>query len=105
MSTKKIRVVWSTKATTDLKDIFDWVKKQTTSVVLASNVVTDIVNSSKNIIFTEQYQVEELLGEPFRRIIVRHYKIIYKVESNTEIRILAIFDTHKNPNTIDIKIS
>ncbi|WP_046757614.1 type II toxin-antitoxin system RelE/ParE family toxin [Kordia jejudonensis] len=83
MTVKKIQVVWSTQAKTDLQDIFNWVKEKTTSVHLASNVVNDIIKSSNHIIFTDQYQVEEFLGEPFRRIIVRHYKLICKAESKT----------------------
>ncbi|MNL51362.1 hypothetical protein D3C87_1744550 [compost metagenome] len=52
---------------------------------------------SKNIHFVEQYQVDEFLGEPYRRMIIRDYKIIYKIHSQTEIRILQIFDTRQNP--------
>lgn len=48
----------------------------------------------------EQYQVDEFLGVPFRRIIVRHYKIIYKVQSKTEIRILKIFNTRQHHNRL-----
>lgn len=63
----------------------------------AKNVIRDIVTQSKNIHFVEQYQVDEFLGEPYRRMIVRDYKIIYKIHSETEIRILQIFDTRQNP--------
>jgi plasmid stabilization system protein ParE len=59
-------------------------------------VVGEIVSQSKSIHFTEQYQVDEFLGEPFRRMVVSHYKIIYKIHSETEIRILQIFDTRQN---------
>lgn len=100
MTKKKIRVVWSKQAKSDLKDIFDWVKEKTESTELATNVTTDILNSSKNIVFIDQYQVEEFLGEPFRRIVVRHYKLLYKAESETQVRILKVFDTHKHPNRI-----
>lgn len=100
MNPKKIRVLWSKQAKADLKDIFEWVKEQTESVQLATNVRTDLINKSKDIYFIDQYQTEELLGEPFRRIVVRHYKIIYKAESISQIRILKVFDTHKHPNRI-----
>lgn len=98
--TKTVRVLWSKQAKADLKDIYKWVKEKTESTQLATNVRTDIINSSKQIVFTDQYQVEELLGEPFRRIVVRHYKIIYKAENKSQIRILKIFDTHKHPRKI-----
>lgn len=96
----KVQVLWSNPAKADLKDIFDWVLSKTKSLQDATTTRTDIINKSKEIVFVEQYQVEELLGEPFRRMVVRHYKIIYKVESSTQIRVLKIFDTHKQPSTI-----
>ena len=102
MAKTKIRVIWSKQAKSDLKSIFKWVKKKTKSSELAINVRTDIINSSKNIVFIEQYQIEELLGDPFRRITIRHYKLIYKAESPSQIRILKVFDTHKHPSKIKI---
>lgn len=59
-------------------------------------MIRDIVLQSKNIHFVAQYQIDEFLGEPYRRMIVRDYKIIYKIHSDTEIRILQIFDTRQD---------
>jgi len=78
-----------------LKLIFEFIKLK--SPQGATNVIRDIIAQSKNIHFVEQYQVDEFLGEPYRRMIVRDYKIIYKIHSATEIRILQIFDTRQNP--------
>jgi plasmid stabilization system protein ParE len=94
-----IRILWDNKAKSDLKLLFDFIKIK--SLHGANNVVQDIVNQTKGIHFAEQYQVDELLGEPFRRIIVRDFKIIYKVQNETEIRILQIFDTRQNPNKLN----
>lgn len=91
---KPIRILWDNQAKADLKLIFDFL--QLKSPQGAKNVIRDIVKQSKNIHFTEQYQVDEFLGEPYRRMIVRNYKIIYKIHSETEIRILQIFDTRQN---------
>ncbi|WP_140485066.1 type II toxin-antitoxin system RelE/ParE family toxin [Flavobacterium sp. GSA192] len=91
---KPIRILWDNQAKADLKLIFDFL--QLKSPQGAKNVIRDIVTQSKNIHFTEQYQVDEFLGEPYRRMIVRNYKIIYKIHSETEIRILQIFDTRQN---------
>ncbi|MFA9189047.1 type II toxin-antitoxin system RelE/ParE family toxin [Flavobacterium sp. FBOR7N2.3] len=91
---KPIRTLWDNQAKADLKLIFDFL--QLKSPQGAKNVIRDIVTQSKNIHFTEQYQVDEFLGEPYRRMIVRNYKIIYKIHSETEIRILQIFDTRQN---------
>lgn len=100
MSKHQIQVVWSRNAMAELKHIFKRIKEKTKSVQLANNTKTDIINASKEIVFTDQYQVEEILGESYRRIIVRHYKIIYKAQGESKIRILKVFDTHKHPDKV-----
>ncbi len=93
-----IRILWDNQAKSDLKIIHDFIALK--SKQGAKNVIRDIVNQSKQIHFGEQYQVDEILGFPFRRIIVRNYKIIYKIQSKSEIRILQIFDTRQNPSKL-----
>jgi len=92
-----IKIDWSENAESDLQFIFDRVKRKTCSDNLARNVINDIYSASVNIQFTEQYQVDETLGKPYRRMIVSHFKIIYKPLDNTHIRILEIFDSYQNP--------
>lgn len=92
---RPIKILWDNEVKADLKLIFEYLKLK--SPQAAKNVVQDIVNQSKNIHFTEQYQVDEFLGEPYRRMVVRNYKLIYKIQSESEIRILQIFDTRQNP--------
>ena len=92
---KPIQILWDNQAKADLKLIFEYIKLK--SPQGAKNVVRDIIKQSKSIHFTEQYQVDEFLGEPYRRMVVRSYKIIYKIQSEAEIRILQIFDTRQNP--------
>lgn len=92
---KPIKILWDNQAKADLKILFEFIKLK--SPQGARNVISDIVAQSKNIHFVEQYQADEFLGEPFRRMIIRDYKIIYKVQSETEIRILQIFDTRQDP--------
>lgn len=97
---EKITVVWALSARDDLRKIYYWVKKHTESIQLAQNVKNDIIKASQNIEFVEQYQVDEFLESPFRRIIVRHYRIVYEVESQSKIRILQVFDTHQHPKKL-----
>ncbi|WP_298115297.1 type II toxin-antitoxin system RelE/ParE family toxin [Flavobacterium sp.] len=92
---KPIQILWDNHAKADLKLIFEFIKLK--SPQGAKNVIRDIIIQSKSIHFTEQYQVDEFLGEPYRRMVVRNYKIIYKIQSESEIRILQIFDTRQNP--------
>ncbi|WP_396171612.1 type II toxin-antitoxin system RelE/ParE family toxin [Flavobacterium sp.] len=98
---KAIVILWDNHAKADLKLIFEFIKLK--SLQGARNVIRDIIAQSKSICFVEQYQVDEILGAPYRRMIVRNYKIIYKIHSKTEIRILQIFDTRQNP--VKLKIS
>lgn len=91
---KPIIIIWDELAKSDLKLIFEFIKLK--SLPGAKNVIRDIVSQSKTIHFVEQNQVDEFLGEPFRRMIVGNYKIIYKVHSVFEIRILQIFDTRQD---------
>jgi len=91
---KLITILLDNKAKADLKLIFEFIKLK--SPQGARNVIRDIVLQSKKIHFVKQYQLDEFLGEPYRRMIVRDYKIIYKIHSKTEIRILQIFDTRQN---------
>ncbi len=95
---KPIAILWDNQAKADLKLIFDFLYLK--SPQGAINVVREIVSQSKNIHFTEQYQVDEFLGEPYRRMIVRDYKIIYRVHSDIDIRILRIFDTRQNHSNL-----
>jgi addiction module RelE/StbE family toxin len=91
---KSIKIVWDLEAKDDLKNIFNYYKL--VSIKVAKKLVNDIVTHTKEICFVEQYQTDEYLGEPFRRMIISHYKIVYKVHSETEIRVLQIFDTRQN---------
>jgi plasmid stabilization system protein ParE len=67
---------------------------------LQKKIRNEILVGSRKITYTEQYQVDEILGQPTRRMIIRHYKIIYKVHSETEIRVLNVFDTRQNRGKI-----
>ncbi|WP_299055297.1 type II toxin-antitoxin system RelE/ParE family toxin [uncultured Polaribacter sp.] len=97
---KSINVVWSLEATADLKYIFDRILDKTKSKTNARNVKNDILNASKNIEFVSQYQVDEYLGKPFRRIVVRHFRLVYFVENKSSIIILQVFDSFRNPTEI-----
>ncbi len=67
---------------------------------LQKKIRNEILVGSRKIAYTEQYQVDEILGQPTRRMIIRNYKIIYKVHSETEIRVFNVFDTRQNRGKI-----
>jgi plasmid stabilization system protein ParE len=92
---EKLKIVWTVTAKNQLKAIFDFYKIK--SLSSAKNVKNDILNATRNIVFSKQYQQDEV--EPdFRRIIVRHYKVIYRVSEN-EIQTVRIFNTRRQSST------
>lgn len=75
MSPKIVKIVWTRQARESLNSILDYRYKEIPS---ARKIVRkDIINSSKEIVFKEQYQTDDILSE-YRRIIIRDYKILYK---------------------------
>ena len=100
MSKSSIKIVWLPEAKEDLKYIRSRVFRKTKSKVNTDNVINDIIIASKSIHFVDQYQYDEFLKEPYRRIVVKHFKIIYKAVNNSEIRIFEVFDTYQNPSRL-----
>jgi len=91
-----MEISWKPSAVKDLKFIHQFYSEKSKSA--ADKVVHTIVSSVEEIIFSRQYQVDDILGEPYRRIIVGHYKVVYEL-TNKGIVILRIFDTRKNPKS------
>ncbi|MEN9908444.1 MAG: hypothetical protein RLZZ540_1593 [Bacteroidota bacterium] len=91
----RLKVIWANKSKEQLKAIYNHYK--TTSPQGAKNVKNDILKTASELVFAKQYQQDEIEPE-FRRIIVRHFKLIYTIEENT-IWILRIFDTRKKPES------
>ena len=90
---KKLKVIWTAKSLRALQDIYNFYSLK--SEAAATSVINDIIEIAESITFPEQYQKDEILPE-YRRMIVRHYKILYRTEKNA-IYILTIFDTRQNP--------
>src|SRR5690606_8101171 len=91
----KLKVIWSQKAKAQLKSIHDYLKYEKKTPQGAANVKKDILQASREVTFENQYQRDEIEPE-YRRIIVRHYKLLYK-EKGGKILILRIFDTYQEP--------
>ncbi|MBW1655844.1 type II toxin-antitoxin system RelE/ParE family toxin [Flavobacterium quisquiliarum] len=87
-----LKVVWTHTAKNQLKTIFNYYKEK--SVQGAYNIKSEILNTTKTIRFSEQYQKDEIEPE-YRRIIVRDYKILYLVEDQV-VYISKIFSTKRN---------
>ena len=66
---------------------------------MAYKTVESIVKTTENILFSGQYQVDEFLGEPYRRLVVKHFKVIYRIKKDS-IFIFRVFDTRQNPSKL-----
>lgn len=96
----KLKITWTEQAKEDLKQIYKYWKKKTLQG--ANNVRSDILNSPKTILFSEQYQIDEV-NQKYRRIVVRdNYKVLYKVVRKT-IYVLGIVGTGQSPETLEKK--
>lgn len=99
MTKSKYKVVWAEIARKDLKDIYDFYKPK--SIQGAKKVVSDIRKVTKTVHFPEQNQVESY-NSKYRRIVVRHFKILYKVDDKKNILyVYGVIDTSKDPIHIE----
>ena len=77
------KVVWTRLAKLSLIDILDY---RYSKIPSARKIVKqDILKASKQIIFANQYQKDEVLPQ-YNKIIVRDYKLLYLV--NNEIAVV-----------------
>jgi plasmid stabilization system protein ParE len=85
---------WTKTAKMQLRVIYQNYKVK--SLQGAKTIKDEILQATKGIHFAEQYQRDEIEPE-FRKIIVRHYKILY-LEENGIVFIATIFDTRQYPS-------
>ncbi len=79
MIEKVAKVVWTRQARESLNSILDYRYKD---IPEARKIVRkDIITASKNIVFTKQFQEDEIHPQ-YRRIFIRDYKILYKEDIN-----------------------
>ena len=91
----ELKKIWTNTARAQLKAIYENYKVK--SLQAAKTLKDEILQTTRELHFASQYQKDEIEPE-FRRIIVRHYKILY-IEENGIVFIARIFDTRQNPNT------
>ena len=84
------QVVWTRQARKSLNAILDYRYKEIPSA--RKIIKKDFINSSKSIVFAEQYQQDDIFPQ-YRRIIVRDYKILYREQKGIAY-ILNVFCTN-----------
>ena len=82
----KYKVIWSANAKNDLKRL---------DSIISNAKLDAIYNAPEQIIFPEQFQIDEYRND-CRRIIEGNYKILYQFKNN-EIRIVKIFNSLHDP--------
>ncbi len=82
----KFKIIWSFESKSDLNKIKNNISK---------SILKNIVIAPKQIVFPEQFQIDEYRKD-CRRIIEGNYKILYQFENN-EIRIIKIFNSLHDP--------
>ena len=95
----KFKIIWSEMAKLELKRIYLYYKSKSNQG--AMSVRNDLLNSPKSIHFPHQYQVDDI-NPKYRRIIVRDYKLLYKVMEDT-IFVLDIVSTRQSPEILKRK--
>ena len=93
-----LKAKWTNKVKAQLKQIHDYLKYEKKTTQGAANVKADLIQASKGVTYAEQYQKDNI-NPDYRRIVVRHYKLIYKEEKGIII-ILRVFDTLRSPERL-----
>lgn len=94
MSNPNLDVFWTNNAKEDLKDIYHSLKEKV-SLESAQKIRDELFESPNNIIFLEQFQLDEYRLD-CRRIVVRNYKLLYQIKDSS-IFIIRVFNTFQNP--------
>lgn len=102
VTSKEITIIWDDFAKADLKTIYNF-NKNNFSLEFAKRIRKEIYDIIGNITYIEQWQKDEILGKPYRRILLKNYKIVYSEKNKNSIYILMVFDTRQDPIKYKIK--
>jgi len=95
----QLKIIWTDQAKSALKQIYNFYKNK--SVQGAKNVKSDLLKSPKTILYSKQYQIDEI-NPKYHRIVVRDYKVLYKEEDGV-IQIVDIISTRQSPEVLKNK--
>jgi len=98
-----MKVLWTFSAEKQLDRIYDFIKIQNTYA--AVEIYNDIVDESAMLAhFPYMGIIEPLLSdfsEEYRSLIVRrNYKIVYYIDNEATIYVVAVFDCRQNPDKL-----
>lgn len=96
------KIIWSAYAIEDLQDVFNFYFYTIENEATARKMIDGIQATTDKLINTIIVHQQELdLNPEHRRIIYKHYKIIYEIE-HKDIHILRIFDTRQDPRKLKV---
>lgn len=78
---KEREIFWTKNAKEDLKEIYKYLKQHYSNET-ALKIRLEIFKSVDQIVFPEQFQVDEYRLD-CRRIVVRNYKVLYQIVGNS----------------------
>ena len=91
------KTFWTDEAKDNLKKVYLF-NRDYFSLAFAKKINAEILFQTKNVIFSKQWQSDDIHPDAIRRIIVRHWKITYEIIDDEHIAILNIFDTRQDPS-------
>ena len=90
----KPTIEWSFRAKKDVEKIYFHLREKN-SAATSQKIIAEISSAPEAIFFPEQYQYDDYIID-CRRIIIRHYKKLYRVDKEI-ISIVSVFDSRNNP--------
>ena len=98
-----MKVLWTEFAESQLDSIYDYI--QTNNQRAAAEIYNDIIDESAMLArFPRMAAIEPLLTEfpeEYRSLIVRrNYKVVYYIDNETIIYVVAVFDCRQNPEKL-----
>jgi plasmid stabilization system protein ParE len=98
-----MKVLWTAFAESQLDGIYDYIRIQ--NPYAAIEVYNDIVDESDILVrFPQIAAIEPLLSEfpeRYRSFVVRqNYKVVYYIDDESTIYVVAVFDCRQNPEAL-----
>lgn len=93
---KVLTVEWTDTAKDKLREVYEFHSEY--SEESAFKIVSEIIESADAVVYCKQYQLDDV-NPKYRRIIVRQYKILYRIEDGV-IWIMNVFPTKDDPEKL-----
>lgn len=99
-----MKVLWTAFAESQSDNIYDYIQR-TKNPYIATDIYNNILDESAMLArFPRMAAIESLLSEfpeEYRSLVVyRNYKVVYYIDSETTIYVVAVFDCRQNPEEL-----